>query len=132
MYLYLTWWPQLWTDRGIEGPHSGEFGGQNYRQTIKDLPVGEWVHIEAFLRQSAAFDGRIVVWQDGVEILNQGAVKTRYPAMSDEWSVNNYTAAIVPSPAIIYLDDAVISTTRVGTGQATSRPKAPERLRIIR
>jgi hypothetical protein len=128
MYLYLSWWPQLWPDRGVEGPHAGEFGGRDYRQTVKDLPAGQWVHIEAFLHQSAAFDGQIVVWQDGVEILNQSGVKTRYPAVGNEWSINNYTEAISPSPATIYVDDAVISTTRVGAGE---KPKAPSNLRII-
>lgn len=116
MYLYLTWWPQLWPDRGVEGPHRGEFGGQNYIQTTKDLPVGRWVHIEAFLRQSAGFTGQIIIWQDGAEILHRTNVKTRYAAVGNEWSVNNYTASISPSPATIYIDDAVISTTRTGIG----------------
>jgi hypothetical protein len=114
MYLYLTWWGQLWQDRGVEGPHRGEFEGHNYGQVIKDLPVGQWVHIEAFLRQSSAFDGQIIVWQDGVEILKQDNVRTRYPAVAAEWSLNNYAGAIWPTPATIYIDDASISTTRVG------------------
>jgi len=114
MYLYLTWWPQLWSDRGVEGPHRGETGGRNYGQAIKDLPVGQWVHIEAFLRQSAVFDGQITIWQDGVEILTQRDVKTRYRAGGAEWSLNNYAASMWPSPATIYIDDAAISTTRVG------------------
>jgi hypothetical protein len=114
MYLYLTWWHQLWLDRGVEGPHRGEFGGKNYGQVLADLPIGQWVHLEVFLRQSPAFDGQIIVWQDGVEILNQGSIKTRYPAVGAEWSLNNYTEGIRPNPATIYIDDAVISMSRVG------------------
>jgi hypothetical protein len=114
MYLYLTWWHQLWLDRGVEGPHRGEFGGKNYDQVLADLPIGQWVHIEVFLRQSAAFDGQIIVWQDGVELVNQSNVRTRYPAVGAEWSLNNYSGAIRPTPATIYIDDAVISTSRMG------------------
>lgn len=127
MYLYLTWWYGPWPNGTVEGPHQGEFGGQDYRQTIKDLPVGQWVHIEVFLRQSAGFDGQIIVWQDGVEILRQDNVKTRYPFMGDEWAPSNYSASISPSPATIYIDDAVISTTRVGPGT----PRPPTNVRIV-
>ena len=52
-----------------------------------------------------------VVWQDGVELFNVKAVRTRYPppnGVANEWSVNNYGDAITPSPTTIYIDDAEI------------------------
>jgi len=116
MFLFLTWWYGPWPNGTVEGPHQGEFGGHDYYQTLKDLPTNQWVHIEIFLRQSAAFDGEIVVWQDGVEILRQSNVKTRYPFMGDEWGLGSYSASISPSPATIYIDDAAISTGRLGPG----------------
>lgn len=128
MYLYLQWWGELWTLRGLEGPHRGEFGWYAYRQTIKDVPAGRWVHIEAFLRQSADFDGQIIIWQDGVELVNQNNVRTRYPFGPAEWSINNYSESVSPSPATIYFDDAAISTSRLGSGA----PRPPTNVRVIR
>jgi hypothetical protein len=108
MHLFLNWWQGL----SIEGPSRGEFGGRNYSQTVRDIPVRQWTHLEVYLRQSSAFDGQIVVWQDGLELFNVNNVRTRYPAPNgaNEWSVNNYSESIVPSPTTIYIDDAVIST----------------------
>ncbi len=112
MYLYLDWWNGL----SIEGPHRGEFGGRSFEQGGKDIPVGNWTQVEVFLRQSSTFDGQLIVWQDGVELFNVRDVRTRYPAPNgaNEWSVNNYGDAITPSPTTIYIDDAVISTSRIG------------------
>jgi Polysaccharide lyase len=110
MHLYLDWWNRL----SIEGPRRGEFGGRSFSQDLKDLSVENWIHIEVFLRQSSAFDGQLIVWQDGVELFNVRDIRTRYPAPdgANEWSISNYSDAIVPSPTTIYIDDAVISTTR--------------------
>jgi hypothetical protein len=112
MYVFLDWWEGLST----EGPHPGERGGRNYSQTLRDIPVRQWTHLEVYLRQSSAFDGQIIVWQDGVELFNMNNVRTRYPASNgaNEWSVNNYSEIIVPSPTTIYIDDAVISTACIG------------------
>ena len=108
MYVFLNWWEGL----SLEGPGRGEFGGRNYSQIVRDIPVGQWTHLEVYLRQSSTFEGQIVVWQDGVELFNLNNVRTRYPASNgpNEWSVNNYSEMIVPSPTAIYFDDAVIST----------------------
>ena len=113
MYVFLNWWEGL----SIEGPHLGELGGRSYFQTGRDIPVGHWTHLEVYLRQSSAFDGQIVVWQDGIELFNLNNVRTRYPASNgaNEWSVNNYSAIIVPSPTTIYIDDAVIRTACIGS-----------------
>jgi hypothetical protein len=126
MYLHLNWWGELYTLYGIEGPHQGEFGWHTYAQTLKDLPVGQWVHIEAYLRQSATFTGQLIVWQDGVEIFNQNNVKTRHPQNGswgpNDWSINNYGQDVYPSPFTIYFDDAAVSTARLGPGSSDTTP----------
>jgi hypothetical protein len=116
MYVYLTWWEGL----SIEGPRPGELGGRDYSQTVRDIPVRQWTHLEVYLRQSSAFDGQIVVWQDGVELFNRNNVRTRYPSPNgaNEWSVNNYSELIVPPPTTIYVDDAVIRTPCIGSTPA--------------
>jgi hypothetical protein len=85
-------------------------------QQAHNIPVGQWVHIETYYRSSGDQTGQIIMWQDGVEVFNVNNVQTRYPDGDTQWSVNNYTSAISPDPATIYVDDAVISTTRIGTG----------------
>jgi hypothetical protein len=122
MYLFLNWWEGL----SIEGPGRGTFGGRNYSQTVQDIPVRQWTHLEVYLRQSSAFDGQIIVWQDGVELFNVNSVRTRYPAPNgaNEWSVNNYSEIIVPSPTTIYIDDAAISTACLGPAPAPAASPA--------
>jgi Polysaccharide lyase len=111
MYLYLTWW-----GAPLEGPHPGESGLRHYPQWLKDVPVGRWTHLQVYLRQSRAFDGQIVVWEDGVALFNLNNVRTRYPDAhgQNEWSVNNYSDRISPTPTTFYIDDATISIPAVG------------------
>jgi hypothetical protein len=99
MYLYLRNW----------------VNSKSYVQTVANLPVGQWVHIEVYYQQGIG-DGRITVWQDGVQLWDLSGITTKYPDsyQSANWSLNNYTDSIVPNDATIYIDDAVISTTRVG------------------
>lgn len=86
---------------------------RSYTQSVADIPVGQWFHIEAFLRSSADETGEVTIWQDGVEIISVKNVRTRFEGGDVRWYVNNYTEAIRPDPAIIYVDDAAISLSRV-------------------
>jgi hypothetical protein len=114
MYLYLFYWLR-------EGPHAGEAGRRTYEQSIANLPVGRWTHLEVFLMQSSEFDGRITVWQDGTQLFDLGEVRTRYPDADNEWSVNNYAPLLDPSTATIYVDDAAV--TRSGPAPAVRGPQ---------
>ena len=91
------------------------------------LPVDQWVHIEAYIKQSYAPTGRLTVWQDGVEILDiQNLQTSRGPDDRLQWSVNNYTDDIEPSNPLIYVDDAIISTRRIGAAlQPTATATIP-------
>lgn len=77
------------------------------------IPVGRWVHVEAFYKHATNTTGRIAIWQDGTKIYDVSGVKT---ALSNyvQWSVDNYTNKIHPSSATIYIDDAAISKDRLG------------------
>ncbi|HEY1303136.1 MAG TPA: heparin lyase I family protein [Vicinamibacterales bacterium] len=116
MFVYLNWWEGL----SIEGPHQDEFGGRSYSQTVKDIPVRRWTHLQVYLRQSSTFEGQIIVWQDDVELFNMNGVRTRYPSGNgaNEWSVNNYSDILSPSPTTIYIDDAAITTASVEPSSA--------------
>jgi hypothetical protein len=120
MYLYLFYWL-------ADGPHAGEEGRRTYEQSVANLPVGRWTHIEAYLKQSSEFDGHITVWQDGKQLFDLDGVRTRYEDADDEWSVNNYAERLVPADATIYVDDAAVTrgrrtaTTKDGHGAPVVR-----------
>jgi Polysaccharide lyase len=86
---------------------------RSYNQTIADLPERRWVHLEARYTTAVAPEGRITVWQDGRQLWDITSVQTTF-ANNVYWSVNSYTDDIRPSTVTIYVDDAVISSTRRG------------------
>lgn len=95
----------------VPGPHAGDPVERHlYRQTLTRIPVGVWFHLEVYLQQSENYDGHIIVWQDGVEILNEQNVVTKYQDGTQGWSVNNYGADLTPATNTLYIDDVVIST----------------------
>jgi hypothetical protein len=96
MYLYLYDWKQR----------------RSYEQRVADVPVGRWVHLQAYLRQSASGDGRVKYWQDGKLLWDLPNVTTRYPDGDNQWSVNNYADGFADGSAAIYVDDAMAAPTR--------------------
>jgi hypothetical protein len=117
MFFYLTWWNGL----QIEGPAPGQSGYRTWTAPV-DIPVGRWFNVEARYVCDGGFGGAVQVWQDGVEIFNLSGVRTRYVDGTCEWAVNNYGSEINPSPSTIYIDDAVISTTRIGSTVIVPQP----------
>ena len=109
-----------WSSNTLAGPTASHIvGRKQFNQNIKSIPFGKWVHFEAFLKQSNAFDGQITFWQDGVKLFDFRKVKTSYFNSAyntwncdNSWSVNNYSDGISPNPYTLFIDDAAISTTR--------------------
>jgi hypothetical protein len=99
MYFALDYWPT----------------NASYEQTSATIPVGRWVHLEAYYQHSypVANSGRVTIWQDGEQIYDLSNVDTTNSA-NLSWSVNNYCDTLSPSSATIYMDDAAISTSRIG------------------
>jgi hypothetical protein len=93
MFLYLYDWQ---TQRG-------------YSQSVKDIPVGRWFRIEADYRCAGDNGGRVTFWQDGVQLFDVGNVQTRYADGDCQWSLDNYSDGLSPSPATVYVDDAAIT-----------------------
>ena len=112
MYFYLYDWQQR----------------RSHSQSVGNIAVGQWTQIEAFYQCSADATGHVTIWQDGILLFDVAHVKTRYTNGDCEWSVNNYSDALIPADAIVYLDDAAISLSRMGGLQLT--PIAPDHLRV--
>jgi hypothetical protein len=102
------------SDGGFRFFLTQKYAGKNYVQSNAMIPIARWFQVEACLKKAVDSTGYLVIWQDGVMIFNQHNVQTAFS--SDlVWSVNNYSSAILPSPATIYVDDAVISATPIGS-----------------
>ena len=105
----------------LPGPYSGDgMGAKSYSQSIRPLPIRHWVHLEAFLRQSSAFDGQLTLWQDGVKLFDFQNIRTSYVncthnswCANNAWSVNLYSDGLLPNPAVMYVDDAAIATSYI-------------------
>jgi hypothetical protein len=111
MYLYL--YSQVGEDGGYGTPGVG-----SRADSAIDLPTNRWVHLECYYRWSLAPDGRIACWQDGLKIWDVTGLITDYDygdvPYPRQWSVNNYTNATDPPTHTLYIDDAAISTERIG------------------
>ena len=113
LYLYVGWG---WGGTRVAGPYSSSgVGGKNFCQSALNLPERRRTRIEAFLRQSRDFEGRLTVWQAGVRLFDFRRVRTSYEnprynawRAANEWSVNLYSDGMSPSPATISIDDAAI------------------------
>ncbi len=82
------------------------------------FPVGQWVHLEAYYRQSSTKSGAIRIWQDGHLIFSIENVVTVL-ANNAVWGIGNYTDHIAGGPvegeATLYFDDAAVSRKRLST-----------------
>jgi hypothetical protein len=102
-----------------------------YSQRVMNIPVGRWFQVEAYYQQATDNTGRVTFWQDGTQIFDLSGIVTKRPGDEIDWSVTNYTDNIDPPDAVIYVDDAAISTVRLGTGdtgapaQAKAEPTPP-------
>jgi len=99
--MYLT------LERGMDS------GGGAWSQSVKDLPVAQWVHLEAYYKKTTDTSGRITVWQDGTQILDVGNVATANSA-DLRWAVINYGQDTRRSNLRIFVDDVAISMRRLG------------------
>ncbi len=86
-----------------------------YKNNDIVLPKDTWFQIEGYFKKAVDKTGQVIIWLDGKEIFNVDNVVTVLGDRTVHWSINNYADDISPSPATIYVDDAAISWTRIGT-----------------
>jgi hypothetical protein len=83
-------------------------------------PVAEWFQIEAYFRNTPGSGERVIYWIDGRQILDH--VDTSAPATPwVEWNPCSIGENLTPGTAVLYIDDAAISGTRVGPGGTIAR-----------
>jgi hypothetical protein len=75
--------------------------------------AGRWFQTEACLRAAADATGQLTVWFDGTlvfDVAGQAVMPSSYVA----WNVGAVAEVISPAPATLYVDDAAISSERLG------------------
>jgi hypothetical protein len=72
-----------------------------------ELPIGRWVHVEMLYRSTPGADGRLVVLQDGQQVLDSGS---RVTATDDRvtFYCGSASRSVTPSPFRLFIDDASI------------------------
>lgn len=82
------------------------------------VPVGRWFHLESFYKWDENQNGRVISWLDGRELWDISGVTTafnwQHNSYSRQWIVANYASDTNPSEFTMYVDDAVVSYSRVG------------------
>ena len=71
------------------------------------VPIDEWFLIEAFYRSTPEADGRLVVWQDGVQVFDTGERPTA-PSDSVTFGVGVAAWRVSPLPASVWIDDVAV------------------------
>jgi hypothetical protein len=111
-----------WGGTPLAGPRAGDnVSGKWYSPRTKVyLPVGRWVHLEAYLNQSKDFDGALKFWQDGTLLFDFSGIRTSFNNCNyntwcgaNEWSANLYSDGLAPNPETAYFDDAAIATSYI-------------------
>jgi hypothetical protein len=78
------------------------------------VPVGAWFQIESFYRNMPDNTGQLTFWLDGQKIIDIDG-QPMAPTSWIELEVCSIGVDLMPSPAVIYIDDCALSQTRVGT-----------------
>jgi hypothetical protein len=79
------------------------------------VPIGRWFQTEALVRAAGDATGQLTVWFDGTLVFDVSGQPVM-PSSYVEWSVGGVAEVISPAPATLYVDDAAISTERLGPG----------------
>ncbi len=88
-------------------------GGKHVRPDVAPVvPVGRWVHFEAFLREATDKTGRVAFWMDGAKLFDLDGVTT-VVGHSLLFQVGLIAVeSKTPAHAELYVDDAAVGVTR--------------------
>jgi hypothetical protein len=74
------------------------------------VPIGQWLHVEAWYRSTPNDDGRLIVFQDGEQVLDTGPRMTA----ADEhvvFACGSSSRYVSPAPYRLFIDDASIESS---------------------
>jgi hypothetical protein len=90
----------------------GFLNSQNYfAAEPRPIPIGDWFHLEFFLRRAADASGEMALYQDG-ELLVEASGLVTDDTDWGQWFVGNIANALTPPDSTVYVDDITIGTSR--------------------
>jgi hypothetical protein len=118
--LTLTHWEQEWDIPPNQSPSLS-------------LEAGEWFHIEWHYKNGSN-NGEIEIWINGDRVWSIQNAETMGIGPDIQWAPSLYGINVTPAHLVMYMDDAVINTERVGpnyfdNGKEDTPPLPPENLR---
>ncbi|HEX3697182.1 MAG TPA: hypothetical protein VH374_17535 [Polyangia bacterium] len=108
----------LW-DVNLNTKMTPEFFNETNMDTIHSMPamaypIGTWFQLEAYYSHLPSSNGQLQVWMNGIPILNIPDLGTTPSDNNLYWAIGSDNDSMTPSKCTMYIDDAKISTTRVG------------------
>ena len=82
--------------------------------SLPTIPVREWFHLEAFLEFAQDQPSRLDLWLNGAQVLSQPDLVEIPENEPVYWVIGNGGSLLAPPVSTIYIDDAIVSTARVG------------------
>lgn len=77
------------------------------------IPIGEWFHIEVYLKLASDMTGEIALYQNGKLYLQATGIRTDFDdSMLGQWYVGNLAYSLDPPQSTVYVDDVTVSKTR--------------------
>jgi hypothetical protein len=74
------------------------------------VPIGEWFHIQLFVKRSADKTGTFTLYQDRTAIVHATEVATDDTQLG-QWYVGNLADGLDPVESIVYVDDVTVGET---------------------
>jgi hypothetical protein len=80
-------------------------------QAPTPIPIGQWFHLEFYLKRAADTTGEVALYQDG-ELLVAAANLITDDTSWGQWYVGNFATGLPTSRSTVYVDDVTIRSTR--------------------
>jgi hypothetical protein len=74
------------------------------------IPIGEWFHLQLYLKRAADRTGSVALYQDGRKVFEVTNIVTD-DSRWGQWYVGNYADGVLPADSTLYVDDVTISAT---------------------
>jgi hypothetical protein len=112
----------LWDVSLVKGAQAGEWeleihdrlappNADRYRSAEpRPVPFGKWFHIAMFLKRAADASGKIVLYQDGVQLFERTNLRSDASKLN-QWYVGNWAEDAEPADSLLYVDDVSIGAT---------------------
>lgn len=75
------------------------------------IPIGEWFHLELYLKRAADATGEVALYQDGELVIRATDLITDDSSWG-QWYVGNLAQGLTPPDSTLYVDDVTIRSTR--------------------